>query len=140
MVEFNSVKMNLFLEPFYMLLASTDNNKVFERIQNSIFDPLYEMNTIKSGMEESPEPKIKIVTNLKSITDKLFELASDKETRPTNHKKIYALWEKFNKAIIQPSDDNKDNSTVVSTDNDDSEMKDANNESEDTDNVELKKG
>jgi len=129
-VEFNTEKMAILLEPFFRLIASTDNNKIFERVQETIFDALYEMNSKSEETEDSNH--FKIITNLKGIADKLFELASDKETKPTNHKKIYALWEKFSKVPTDKptTQENKDNTTSTA-DVIDSEMQDINDDGND---------
>ena len=105
------------LSPFFILSARTQNNTTFQRIQSALLDPLL-VSLSPTRDDEPPTPKRQrlsspsydnLVTNSCSIDPKtegavekaplkklllrrIFDIASEHDTRDSNRRKLYAIW------------------------------------------------
>ena len=107
------------LEPFFHLVAQTPTSTTYKRIQSALFEPLLKALVPEPDLEENP-PKAKRIrlssdtlAYLKSnacledpeldghmkgailkkkLLRRMFEIASQPETRDSNRRKMYALW------------------------------------------------
>jgi ribosomal RNA-processing protein 1 len=107
------------LEPFFYLAAQTPTSTTYKRIQSALFDPLLNALVPETDLEDMPSEAKRIRLNsdtlayLKSNTcledpvldghmegailkkkllRRMFEIASQPETRDSNRRKMYALW------------------------------------------------
>lgn len=105
------------LSPFFVLAARTPSNITFQRIQSALLDPLFA--SLSSEREdEPPTPKRlrlsapsydNLVANSCSTNPKIegaveraplktlllrrmFDIASEQDTRDSNRRKLYAIW------------------------------------------------
>jgi ribosomal RNA-processing protein 1 len=107
------------LEPFFYLAARTPTSTTYKRIQSALIEPLLDALVSERDLEDDP-PKAKRIrlssdtpTFLKSnacfedpeldghmagailkkkLLRRIFEIASQPETRDSNRRKMYALW------------------------------------------------
>lgn len=106
------------LNPFIVLAARTINSTSYQRIQSALLDPLY---TSLSTTHESDEPpsrkrprlSVPSLSNLvsnacaerpkeegalsssalkKTILKRMFDIASEPDSRDANRRKLYTLW------------------------------------------------
>ncbi|KAI0639972.1 Nop52-domain-containing protein [Trametes polyzona] len=105
------------MAPFFTLAARTPTSTTYQRIQSALLDPLYEA---LSTSHDSDEPSRKrprlstpsfsnVIPNAcstrpkdegalsssalkKILLEKMFEIASEPDTRDSNRRKLYALW------------------------------------------------
>ncbi|KAL1951142.1 hypothetical protein VTO73DRAFT_291 [Trametes versicolor] len=106
------------LEPFITLAARTPTNTTYQRMQSALLDPLYNALSTSHDSDEprsSKRPRLSTPTysNLisnacstqpksegalsssalkKALLKRMFETASEPETRDANRRKLYALW------------------------------------------------
>jgi ribosomal RNA-processing protein 1 len=97
------------LSPFFELVARTPNNTTYKRVQSALFDPLFD--ALKPGRSDNPDIETlqNIMTNAcllnphadggmgsaalrKALLRRIFEVASDQQTRDSNRRKMYAFW------------------------------------------------
>ncbi|KAL4252472.1 RRP1 family protein [Abortiporus biennis] len=128
------------LSPFFTLAARTTNNITFQRIQSSVLDPLFVAFGSPDEDEEDEDeprsrkrPRLSVVTydNLvsnscstdpkregaletgqlrKILLRRMFDIASEQDSRDSNRRKLYAIW-KSNWDDEEEGDD--DDSKVV---------------------------
>ncbi|KAI0334375.1 Nop52-domain-containing protein [Cubamyces sp. BRFM 1775] len=106
------------LMPFFTLAARTPTNTTYQRIQSALLDPLYTALSTIHDSDEPPsrkrprlstpsypnlvanacatEPKLEGAmdgtTLKKALLKKMFDIASEPDTRDANRRKLYALW------------------------------------------------
>lgn len=108
------------LDPFFSLAARTPTAVTYKRIQNALLEPLFAMLVSDSHPEDEPpkskrarlsaetpsyphleanacysdpeEGRMDGLTLKKKLLRRMFEVASQPETRDSNRKKMYALW------------------------------------------------
>ncbi|KAL0951573.1 hypothetical protein HGRIS_008255 [Hohenbuehelia grisea] len=99
------------MSPFYSLAAHTANTLTYNRIQSAVFEPLFAaFPTSSLGDREHSSKRARLddqafanllqastsdqdLSGLKTaLLKKLFDVASDSETRDSSRKKMYALW------------------------------------------------
>jgi ribosomal RNA-processing protein 1 len=107
------------LDPFFTLASRTPTAVTYKRIENALFEPLFTALVSESHPEDEP-PKSKRIrlsaetsyphlaanacysdpeegrvdgfTLKKKLLSRIFEVASQPDTRDSNRKKMYALW------------------------------------------------
>lgn len=108
------------LDPFFSLAAQASTSVAYKRIQSALFDPVLN-DLAPAGRSDDGEPKTKrirlstessyphIVSNScysdptteghvegavlkKKLLRRIFEVASQPDTRDSNRRKMYALW------------------------------------------------
>ena len=107
------------LEPFFYLAAQTSTSTTYKRIQSALFEPLLNALVPETDLEdapskakrirlssdtlaylksnaclEDPEPESQMEGAIlkKKLLRRMFEIASQPETRDSNRRKMYALW------------------------------------------------
>ncbi|KAI0828946.1 Nop52-domain-containing protein [Trametes gibbosa] len=106
------------LAPFFTLAARTPTNTTYQRVQSALLDPLYTALGASHDSDEPPSrkrPRLSAPTfsNLlsnacgtrpkvegalsssalkTSLLKRMFEVASEPDTRDANRRKLYALW------------------------------------------------
>ncbi|ESK90900.1 ribosomal rna processing protein [Moniliophthora roreri MCA 2997] len=126
----------LLLAPFFNLSALTLTSGTYKFVQSSLFEPLLaslkpqeesedenprsrKRRRLESGtdvtfpnlvshccLSDPSEKALSITTIREKLVRKIFEVASEPDTRDSNRKKMYALWEKEKE---EESDDETDN-------------------------------
>ena len=114
--------LSLLFGPFFILASRTPTSTTYKRIQSSLFDPLFTALDPESEdgddrpkskrirlSEEATYPTIRAnscysnpetegsmdgVTLKKMLLRRIFEIASQEETRDSNRRKMYTLWKK----------------------------------------------
>jgi ribosomal RNA-processing protein 1 len=107
------------LTPFFSLAAHTPTNTTYLRIQSALFEPLFSAlspedqppslkriklssspataeypNLVNNACVDDPKGEGKVEGSVlrKRLLRRVFEVASEPETRDSNRRKMYALW------------------------------------------------
>ena len=99
------------LSPYFTLAARTLSNITYQRIQSALIDPLFislssedtddsdnayehivENSCSSNPREEGPLDQ---ATLKKTLVKRLFDIASEQDTRDSNRRKLYAVWKTY---------------------------------------------
>ena len=107
------------LDPFFYLAAQTPTSTTYKRIQSALFEPLFNTLVPETVPEDTPSKPKRIRLSSDTLADlksnacledpeldghmegtilkkkllrRMFEVASQPETRDSNRRKMYALW------------------------------------------------
>ncbi|KAI0073121.1 ribosomal RNA processing protein [Panus rudis PR-1116 ss-1] len=107
---------NMLVSPFFMLAARTSNNTTYQRIQSALLDPLFD--ALSSDAESHGKRSRTLAPTLEHVVEnscsvnpktegalergelkrvllkRLFDIASEENTRDANRRKMYAFWRK----------------------------------------------
>lgn len=114
--------LSLLLDPFFILASRTPTSTTYKRIQSALFEPLFTALVPESEdgddrpkskrirlSEEATHPNIRVNSCYgdpetegsmdgailkKKLLRRIFEIASQEETRDSNRRKMYTLWKK----------------------------------------------
>ena len=130
--DLSPVPLSLILSPFFTLASRTQASATYKQVQQSVFEPLFSSLKPPIASEEArsrkkprldsdypnlisnccfEDPKEKAFGNAKlrkSLLRRLFEVASNEETRDSNRRKMYTFF-KTAKEDGDDSDDEPDN-------------------------------